>query len=473
VQRLFQVGTYRAMLERHNNGKKIGVEQLFRDFSKLTVAAGEKITMNYLTSAASIFNKFFASNVLKDTAFPSQEMAFLADELFGKRTPIDSVAKLEDLIKIARSDVESISWLFTSLCDYVLNGVCKVAEMNSSALSGGKSNPKGLYHVWLWKRENLSLLLAKIEMHVDQEDVAIIRRALASHTAYREHFGGWPFNRATLTQRLEGATKPAQNLSWLGALSAAGQLAAKFAADIAYTAKWDGVLKGSVRWGASLQEFLEHTDVAPLWSKVSGSEKNDAVPMAGNDSFLLSADEQLDSFVSFVASEAKVTVKEMKDDDALQVRDAVDESKTLVSSLLSTVDGSVSCQQLALALRALEVSKVRGSPKAGTVLFWYDNESSGEQSSDPRRSLTPLRRDQLEKTIMAAMSIREPEAPDWDADEAPALCPQACDVYIFTDGGRSTHGTNFTSMFTKTAGNVAQRRVNLIYSEEAVTEHRK
>ncbi|CAJ1442930.1 unnamed protein product, partial [Effrenium voratum] len=114
VQRLFQVGTYRAMLERHNNGKKIGVEQLFRDFSKLTVAAGEKITMNYLTSAASIFNKFFASNVLKDTAFPSQEMAFLADELFGKRTPIDSVAKLEDLIKIARSDVESISWLFTS-----------------------------------------------------------------------------------------------------------------------------------------------------------------------------------------------------------------------------------------------------------------------------------------------------------------------------------------------------------------------
>ena len=32
-----------------------------------------------------------------------------------------------------------------------------------------------LYHVWLWKRENLSLLLAKIEMHVDQEDVAIIR----------------------------------------------------------------------------------------------------------------------------------------------------------------------------------------------------------------------------------------------------------------------------------------------------------
>ncbi|CAJ1388364.1 unnamed protein product, partial [Effrenium voratum] len=229
---------------------------------------------------------------------------------------------------------------------------------------------------------------------------------------------------------------------------AAGQLAAKFAADIAYTAKWDGVLKGSVRWGASLQEFLEHTDVAPLWSKVSGSEKNDAVPMAGNDSFLQSADEQLDSFVSFVASEAKVTVKEMKDDDALQVRDAVDESKTLVS-------------------------KVRGSPKAGTVLFWYDNESSGEQSSDPRRSLTPLRREQLEKTIMAAMSIREPEAPDWDADEAPALCPQACDVYIFTDGGRSTHGTNFTSMFTKTAGNVAQRRVNLIYSEEAVTEHRK
>ncbi|CAJ1389073.1 unnamed protein product, partial [Effrenium voratum] len=298
-------------------------------------------------------------------------------------------------------------------------------------------------------------------------------RALASHTAYREHFGGWPFNRATLTQRLEGATKPAQNLSWLGALSAAGQLAAKFAADIAYTAKWDGVLKGSVRWGASLQEFLEHTDVAPLWSKVSGSEKNDAVPMAGNDSFLQSADEQLDSFVSFVASEAKVTVKEMKDDDALQVRDAVDESKTLVSSLLSTVDGSVSCQQLALALRALEVSKVRGSPKAGTVLFWYDNESSGEQSSDPKNSLTPLRREQLEKTIMAAMSIREPEAPDWDADEAPALCPQACDVYIFTDGGRSTHGTNFTSMFTKTAGNVAQRRVNLIYSEEAVTEHRK
>ena len=57
------------MLERRNKGKKIGVKQLSRDFSKLAVAAGEKITMNYLTSAASIFNKFFASNALKDTAF--------------------------------------------------------------------------------------------------------------------------------------------------------------------------------------------------------------------------------------------------------------------------------------------------------------------------------------------------------------------------------------------------------------------
>ena len=79
------------MLERHNNGKKIGVEQLFRDFSKLTVAAGEKITMNYLTSAASIFNKFFASNVLKDTAFPSQVCQACSLSLSGVSILCDTV----------------------------------------------------------------------------------------------------------------------------------------------------------------------------------------------------------------------------------------------------------------------------------------------------------------------------------------------------------------------------------------------
>ena len=32
------------------------------------------------------------------------------------------------------------------------------------------------------------------------------------------------------------------------------------------------------------------------------------------------------------------------------------------------------------------------------------------------------------------------------------------------------HGTNFMSIFTKTAGNVATKRVNFIYSEETVTK---
>ena len=129
------------------------------------------------------FTNFRAKQQRKQQQGQDEEVQPQQQELGQEPQQAPEQSKLEDLIKIARSDVESISWL--------LRAVCKVADMNSSALGGGKSNPKGrpgknmcssasmsalhlyrlrriVHHVWLWKRENWSLLLSEIEMYVDQ-----------------------------------------------------------------------------------------------------------------------------------------------------------------------------------------------------------------------------------------------------------------------------------------------------------------
>ena len=269
-------------------------------------------------------------------------------------------------------------WLFTSLCDYVLNGVCKVTEMNSSALGGGKSNPKGrpgkhifssvLRRTWISDCPPLSCLFLSNCMFPVTVDCC--KSADKRHNVSNgpcpvficHHSGilpGAPSATPPTGSTLVGNSDPEVGGGDYSPC-AAGQLAAKFAADVAYTVKWDSALKGSAlrHYGRRCPAPRTRTPcpwpLTVFWRRLMSS-----------------------------------TVKETKDDDALQVRDAADKSKTLVSSLLSTVDGSVSYQ----------LPAARPCPPRSGALFWYDNESKAVADSEERT----------------------PREDDRDADEAPAL----------------------------------------------------
>ena len=71
-----------------------------------------------------------------------QALAFLADEVFGKRGPLDSVLKMESLMRSCKSNTDSLEWTLLMMCDYSLNRFVHPSEMQMRYLFG-KGTQKG------------------------------------------------------------------------------------------------------------------------------------------------------------------------------------------------------------------------------------------------------------------------------------------------------------------------------------------
>ena len=71
-----------------------------------------------------------------------EEIAFLIDEVFGKRSPLDSVLKIENIMRSCKSNHDSLAWVLVQMADWCLNRVVKPAEMVPFYLFG-KGSSKG------------------------------------------------------------------------------------------------------------------------------------------------------------------------------------------------------------------------------------------------------------------------------------------------------------------------------------------
>jgi hypothetical protein len=73
-------------------------------------------------------------------------LAFLTDETFGKRSPLDSVLKIEGVMRACRSNAESMQWCMLQMADLCLNRQLVPAEMQPNmpnylfGVKGGKGN---------------------------------------------------------------------------------------------------------------------------------------------------------------------------------------------------------------------------------------------------------------------------------------------------------------------------------------------
>jgi len=65
-------------------------------------------------------------------------LAFLTDETFGKRSPLDSVLKIEGVMRACRSNAESMQWCMLQMADLCLNRQLAPAELQPTYLFGAK-----------------------------------------------------------------------------------------------------------------------------------------------------------------------------------------------------------------------------------------------------------------------------------------------------------------------------------------------
>ena len=66
-----------------------------------------------------------------------------AEEVFGKKTPWDSVLKLQDLMKKAQRDPDTIDWILTCVNDLVMNKLVGKDELTGPAMTGKSKGGKG------------------------------------------------------------------------------------------------------------------------------------------------------------------------------------------------------------------------------------------------------------------------------------------------------------------------------------------
>jgi hypothetical protein len=63
---------------------------------------------------------------------------FLTDETFGKRSTLDSVLKIEGVMRACRSNAESMQWCMLQMADLCLNRQMAPAELQPTYLFGAK-----------------------------------------------------------------------------------------------------------------------------------------------------------------------------------------------------------------------------------------------------------------------------------------------------------------------------------------------
>jgi len=81
---------------------------------------------------------------LKIPPLAEQDVIFLSEEYYGKKSPLDLIGKLECLVRACRHNVDTIIFTLLTMMDHVLNGLQKSVELNLTMLAGKRAEPKGL-----------------------------------------------------------------------------------------------------------------------------------------------------------------------------------------------------------------------------------------------------------------------------------------------------------------------------------------
>ena len=117
-----------------------------------------------------------------------------AEEHFGKKTPWDSLTKLESVVKRAKGagardvpDSRRVLFQLQAITWYCMSGVCHPSEMSISSLVGKARNHRGLLDIILFKMEVLyDWLTVKLDTcQLSSRCKSIVRLSMSDFGAYQ------------------------------------------------------------------------------------------------------------------------------------------------------------------------------------------------------------------------------------------------------------------------------------------------
>eukprot|EP00959_Pyramimonas_sp_CCMP1952_P188360 3939204-Pyramimonas_sp.AAC.1 len=159
--------------------------------SNVTVASiGETINSGFIDAALTVWNRMLSDPIC-------QKIILKSEEDWGKRTPWDSVYKLELVIKRCGKDggetsLINMRWVLASVTDMILNEYVVASFFTTRNLNGrGQPGNKGIQDIILYKMA-LKNECAKYMVELNcfkSDELDIVNEYLRSHEAYRSFFG--------------------------------------------------------------------------------------------------------------------------------------------------------------------------------------------------------------------------------------------------------------------------------------------
>eukprot|EP00959_Pyramimonas_sp_CCMP1952_P030133 631745-Pyramimonas_sp.AAC.1 len=182
-QRILEVMETKAMLEKANGGKSIGVKALELEYKKHTKHGANNIVTDSFIEQAATVNK----NLLSVPA--CREIMERFEDRYGAKHSLNNITILSSLVYRVKSS-EHLQHIMAQLYDEVCHGNRSPTDMSKTVLLGKARDSKGYAEVCIRKLELSKLVHSKcVALGVTPDGLARMAEVMESHERFRAMCG--------------------------------------------------------------------------------------------------------------------------------------------------------------------------------------------------------------------------------------------------------------------------------------------
>ena len=185
LQRIYEVLRIRKLMEQSAGNKQVSTQALVDYYEKEIRLStdSEAVSKTFIEQTSVVYN-----TILKVTK-NLQILRHMA-EMWGNNAPLNSINKLEMLLRKCDKNGPMITWCLEKVRDICLSGAVDPGEISYRALKEGNGGHKGLVDLWVLKKQVMNHLLSadidqRLRGHGSSKKRDSIVGLLNSHDNYR------------------------------------------------------------------------------------------------------------------------------------------------------------------------------------------------------------------------------------------------------------------------------------------------
>ena len=474
-QRVYEIWHFKQRKEEQTGGAAIPPKKLAEDFNALVKLSkiSEPVVPDYVSACIMVYEKAFKHPEV-------QSVVAWCDEMFGVKSPFDSVYKMQNILRKCKDKSGKVVWIFQAIIDQLKAGIVKVKDLTSTLLFGSGGRSSGWVDMWIMKNEVLYYLTKTNTVQkfcFPVEHLSQIDRVLQSFENYRKSLHPYPVNKwkqqdgFNASDEAESEVMASVDLTWQSGWSAATLQFLNFCEDLVYGVEFDSILKTACRGSKTALDVFEYPTIQ--------ARLNDIKALRDKELDQDLEKEKLNSDSSVKASgteaanaEVQAEKKETMDGDDEDVDDKERrEVERMLQRGVTLFVEPPSQSELKEALLASRFKDIKGDPDKSYVLIVYDYKQASESQTRPHTRVAPLRDARIKSMVQATLDARRA------ARAVETQCIMPGDMWMFFDGSRPGHHYMFNNkLFVDEESGVqlqkVLRQLRIEYLESSVAERR-